>query len=79
MLLDLIHWHCCSLFLTNIFRSEKELGLSLQYWEECFSLSSDEVPTCLQPIAEKVGPLSVYVCRYVLSLLGLMRLFFFNV
>ena len=40
-------------------RSEKELGQSLQYWEECFSLNSEVVPTCLQPMADKV---SVCVC-----------------
>lgn len=44
-------------------RSEKELGQSLQYWEECFSLNSEVVPTCLQPMADKV---SVCVCVSVI-------------
>ena len=46
------------------FRSEVELGLSLRYWEECFSLSSDVVPTCLQPVAEKVSGGTVCMCAH---------------
>ena len=40
---------------TTYFRSDSELGQSLQYWEECFTVDSDVVPTFLQPIAEKVS------------------------
>ena len=45
-------------------RSERELGQSLQYWEKCFTLSNEVVPSCLQPIADKVSSVCVCVCMH---------------